>query len=227
MTYDLIVTWPTNCDYPLWRKMIRDNRHRFNEIIVAFSTVPAHDYSDFVREAMQSDHVLFTENPIATQGDWRDIAIKSALLQSDNAEWVWFTEQDFYPKQSFWEEVDSHNEEAFAVFQADRMHPCSLFIKKEALNRTSKDFSAKPPEYDHFGRIQKDLNREGITVGKIKEQTYFHHNGLSHNWRLISEGQPPVYEAPVFYQWIHASLECGATLDDHWQITARKALLQE
>src|SRR5690348_16350414 len=106
---DIILAWPRNCDYPLWRQFIRENRPLFNEIIIVFTdTFDQHDYSEFVRRAMFQDHVLFLDNPAIQSGeDWRNVAIHHALLHSYNAQWVWFTEQDFFCKKGFWDMVET------------------------------------------------------------------------------------------------------------------------
>lgn len=215
---DVIVTWPRNCDYPLWRQFIRDNRHRFNEIIVVFmETNQGHNYIDFVMDAMRQDHVLFAQSPaVLGHQDWRDVAIKHALIQSYNADWVWFTEQDFLPIGDTMFEVldaaDASGNEWVAAFDGLRMHPCSLFIKRPLLSKIDKDFSAKPPEYDHFGAIQKQL--QSITPGiAIDPETYTHMNGLSHNMTLASGGEKANYKHCKFRKYLEKCLEVTVPLN--------------
>jgi hypothetical protein len=214
MVFDVVTTWPKNCDYPQFRAMLARERHRFNEIIIAFmETNAGFDYSPFVRESLFTTRAHFIESHTPAGDDWRNAAVNQSLLHSYNAPHLWFTEQDFIPKPGFFEFVDSHiNADCVAVYQGDRMHPCSIFLSREALNKTHKDFSAKPPEYDHFGRIQIDLQRASIVPVVIPPELYFHYNGLSHNWRLACEGQPITYQPQAFKTWATEALEVGVPL---------------
>lgn len=211
MITDLIVTWPRNCDYPLWRQFIRDNRPKFNEIIIGMhNSNIGHDFTNFIREAMHPDYVLIHDAPEPLPGeDWRDRAVNASLLHSYNAPWIWFTEQDFYPKEGFWEEVEKLESEgcdAIAVYQQTRLHPCCIFIKREMLNKTSKMFGIEPGQSDHFGTFQRELEALGAKIGKISEDKYLHYNGLSHNWRLASEGGEPNYQIDEFIDWLKQSV---------------------
>lgn len=233
MISDIIVTWPKNCDYPLWRQFLRDNRARFNEIIVAFMNPNSgYDYSDFVRQTMHQDYVHFLEAPVPRHGidDWRDLAVNASLLHSYNAPWVWFTEQDFYPKEGFWDEVKKHEDEGcdvIAVYQAERMHPCCIFIKREALNKTSKNFGIVPGVSDHFSIFQKELENAGVKVGKIAENTYHHYNGLSHNWRLASEGGEPNYQVDDFIDWVQQSTKVTVEKHPNFMEVASAVIIKE
>ena len=220
MVTDIIVSWPKNCDYPLWRQFIHDNRPRFNEILIAFTeTNQGENYRQFVREAMFGDYVQFSEAPQPNQErgeDWRNLAINSMLLHSYNAPWVWFTEQDFYPGEGFWDEVtrlENEGCEVIAVYQADRMHPCCIFMTRNALNKTRKDFGIIKDKADHFSKIQKDLEQAGVKIGKIDPLTYVHYNGLSHNMTLLGRGEAPNYQPEAFFSWLEASLAVTVPLD--------------
>jgi len=208
---DVVVCWPRNCDYPLWRQFIRDNRSGFNLVIVVFTeTNQGQNYREFIRNAMQKDYVLFIENrQITGDQDWRNIAVNSSLLQSYNAEWVWFTEQDFIITDPvyFWgfvEKAANAGNEVIAVKDAERMHPCCIFIKRGALNRTSKNFAANPPSHDHFGQIQKDIEALKLKI-KIIDKGFLHLNGLSHNMTLLESGQVPNYYPDIFWSWLQES----------------------
>lgn len=216
---DIIISWPRNCDYPLWRQFIRKNRARFNEVLVVFTeTNHGDNYRDFVREAMMPDYVLFVENRDLDYGseDWRNVAINSALLHSYNSEWVWFTEQDFIITEPdiFWKEVEENMNkfDALAVYVADRMHPCCTFVKRSLLDRTHKDFSAKPPEYDHFGRLQKDFGALQSPVYSLKNG-YIHLNGLTHNMSLVERHEAPNYDIQAYAQYMELCLMADIEMD--------------
>lgn len=223
MTIDLLVTWPTNCDYPLYRKFIAENASRFKNIIISFSETPGVNYVPFIIKDLYKHRCMFVENSITTQGDWRNIAVNSGLKQS-NADLVWFTEQDFYPRKGFFEFVKSCKNDVFGVYQQSRLHPCSIFASRKIIDLMPRNFSANPPEYDHFGFVQKWLKKQNIEVASIPEHTYFHYNGLSHNWSLLTRGMPANYQPSIFYAWIRQSLECGVLLHPEWENMARKSL---
>lgn len=212
MISDIIVTWPKNCDYPLWRQFIRDNRTRFNEIIIGLhNSNTGVDYSEFVKGAMHQDyvHIFNAPEPRAGIDDWRDLSVNAGLMHSYNADWVFFTEQDFYPRDGFWDEVQKHEDagcEVIAAYQSDRMHPCCIFVKRTALNKTRKMFGIVPDKSDHFSLFQKDLEDAGVKIGKLNPDTYYHYNGLSQNWYLASIGQVPNYHLPEFIDYLQKCL---------------------
>ena len=180
---------------------------------------------------MFPDYVHFLEAPTPRAGidDWRNLAINASLLHSYNAPWIWFTEQDFYPSEGFWSAVDrleSDGNEAIAVYQGERMHPCCIFVKREVLNRTSKNFSIVPDKYDHFYLFQKDLENLGVKIGKIDPKTYFHYNGLSHNWSLVTNGSDPNYYPEEFIGWLKQSMTVRVQKDPEFERIANAVIIK-
>jgi hypothetical protein len=223
MLPDIIVSWPRNCDYPLWRQFIRDSRDGFNEVFVVFTeTYHGEDYRDFVRTAMAEDRVQFINMPQYNPSidDWRNVAIHEALKRPSTAEWVWFTEQDFYitDPQQFWTEIGEGalSCNAIGVLQGERLHPCCLFIRKDELAKTGQNFGIVPGVLDHFGLIQKDLEALKKPVGLIGPESWKHYNGLSHNFRLLSDGDVPNYQTEEFYDWLKQSLAVSVPLDERF-----------
>lgn len=232
---DVIVAWPRNCDYPLWRYFIRTNRPRFNEVIVVFTeTYQGDDYRDFVREAMRDDYVHFVDGPLpGPNEDWRNLAVNAGLNHSYNANWIWFTEQDFVVYgDTFWNEIYHKADVGFeliAIAQEGRIHPASIFITRSALNKTRKDFGIVDGKGDHFYRFQKDVekhvSRRCLLVDE-KAYEYKHYNGLSHNWTLINRGEKPNYKPEEFYHWLKICLELPADfpMDVRFIKVANKAI---
>mgnify|MGYP003557214952 CR=1 FL=1 len=209
--------------------MIRDNRPRFNEVIVAFhETNQGEDYREFVKQAMFSDYIHFVQPPVPVGiEDWRNVSVNASLLHSYNAPWVMFTEQDFYPSYGFWENVEELENggcEVIAAYQGPRMHPCCIFVKREVLNKTSKNFGIVPDKLDHFGLFQKEILELGVKVGKVDDNKYHHLNGLSHNWSLASQGQQPNYEVAEFITWLIKCLELGVPIDQRFVGVAMRIL---
>src|SRR5690242_7223207 len=190
---DIIVSWPVNCDYPLWRQFIHSNRRRFHKVIVVFTLAPGmYNYRDEVIKIMEGDNVTFMDSPAVEGGeDWRDIAVNAALLRSESP-WLWFTEQDFFPTKELFEHCNFSADAGFramAVYQQDRLHPCCIFMARDLLDSIRRDFGIIPNVADHFCKIQKQLETKREPIARLAEDTYTHYNGLSHNWRLVTEGQ--------------------------------------
>ncbi len=227
---DIIVTWPKNNDYPLWRYFIRANRPRFNKVIVCFmESNSGESYREFVMQEMAQDNITFLESPtIGPDQDWRDVAVNYSLQYSDG-DWVWFTEQDFFTLTRFWNivnvTIEAELNESIGVLDGPRLHPCCLFIKRELLDKTSKFFGIKSGVFDHFGKIQKDLEHKKIKTYILPETCYKHLAGLSQNFYLLSIGQQPNYKPEEFTKYINMCFKTGMNLDPRWVKTAKKLKL--
>jgi hypothetical protein len=205
---DLIISWPIGFDYPLWRKFVRKERSRFKRVIVVWTN--NHNGLDLhaqIEEKMKKDDISFMQAPQHSgDQDWRNVAVNHALGYSQS-DWVWFTEQDFLPKEGFWEEVEERMLEVDIVSAYDqlRMHPCCIFIKRSVLEKTSKDFSADPDaKWDHFGQLQLELmNWEPPLVAyKISDSHYYHMAGLTHNMWLHQNGHLIGYHPEEFRSYL-------------------------
>lgn len=217
MRPDVLVTWPWNADYPLWRQFIHDNRSKFGQVIIVFMN-PNHgdDYRDFVIQTMVHDNCLFLESPnYSADQDWRDVAVKEGLKHT-TADWVWFTEQDFFPvDEFFWTDVGTKAEfnNIVAVGVGGRMHPCCILIKSMLLDYIDDlDFGILPGVLDHFGKFQ-------LVCGPwihVEKSSYKHYNGLTHNFSLVQRGEKPNYKADEFNSYLRQCLEVAVPLDDRF-----------
>jgi len=219
---DIIISWPDNADYPLWRKFLIQNRKSFNEVIIVFtSSHRKENYVDFVRQQLEQHHCQFII-PMQTRGneDWRHNAVKQALIHSYNAPWVWFTEQDFIVPdwERFMTVVDSAQmmgHDVIALYEGERMHPACIFIRREILNRTSRQFGIIPNKADHFYTLQADLETLGVDIFRLENHKNkktdstglcFHMAGATHNMNLVVDGGRPCYEITRFNRWIAEAL---------------------
>lgn len=205
---DLIICWPIGFDYPLWRKFIREQRKRFHRVIVIWTN--NHNGKDLrtkVEEEMAKDDIAFMVAPPHNgDQDWRNTAVRHALGYS-SSDWIWFTEQDFFVEDGFWDFIKKAIQEKCQLIYADdngRMHPCSIFIQRSVLDLTSKDFSANPQEWDHFGKIQKDLEErpEPFLAKIIPGHLYYHMAGLTHNLRLKQDKKSIHYKPDEFKAYL-------------------------
>lgn len=223
---DLIVSWGRNCDYPLWRDYIHKNRMFFDKVIVVFTESGMEEnYQEFIERAMAVDQITFVNSPFVGSGqDWRNVAVNEGLKYS-TSDWVYFTEQDFFPVGFMMGRVSLLRADGFdciGVYDAGRLHPCCIFAKRFLIEKTSKDFGIEEGVSDHFGKFQREV--EALTrVAKI-DDNYKHFNGYSHNWRLVSEGQKPNYKPEEFIQSLEESLKVSVPLSPTWVEKAMGAI---
>lgn len=230
---DVIVCNPKSCDYPLWRKFIVDNRLRFNEVIIAITeTHQEPNYTSWIRETMSPHHCQFVIPPATPSGgDWRNIAVNQALIHSYNAEWIWFTEQDYIiEKPNEWfEEVYKAVADGYDVIahydDGGRMHPACILIKRSVLNKTRREFGIVPDKYDHFYLLQKDIEATGSRIYTIR--TGRHLNGLSSNMSLIQRGEAPNYKKHELNAYILESLMCDIKLHPQWKTTYQHYIAEQ
>lgn len=230
MKPDVIVSWPDNNDYPLWRKLIRDNRHRFAKVIIVFTKTFSNstNYVEFIKNEMAVDGCDFIDSR-GPQGseDWRDVAVNEGLKVSD-AKYVWFTEQDFFPTHdNFWIDLERGVEyykcEVVGVYEGTRLHPCSLLVERKIIDLTKKDFGIVPGVADHFAKFTHDL-KEYATYTSVVRHNWKHYNGLSQNWTLCTQNQKPNWKPEEFFDYLKKSLECGIALHPEWGKIANKTL---
>lgn len=210
---DLIVVWPTNCDYPLWRHQLKNIRHYFNKVVIAFTGSPQSvDYKEFVIEQLSNLELdIVYANDVPSESDWRDYATRLALAQS-NSQWVFFTEQDFYFDETLLLEVDKNIDKykAIGIKEGERIHPACLFIERQYLNTFSIDFGIVPNKHDHFYKITKQINKQNIYI--LPTSFYSHMNGLSHNLHLMQNDLKVTYKPDDFASWLGLCLDCGVRI---------------
>lgn len=207
MDIDLIEVWPKHLDYPLHRQWLKTNRNRFRKVIVVFTemNVPILDYRGFVQEAMNKSDITFLDCLPAKSGeDWRNKAVNMALTVS-NAEWVWFTEQDFTSTEGFWDEIErlGWEHDAIGINEGSRTHPASLLVKRNLINETSRNFGVIPDIADHFAQFTSELG----TVAFISPEYWNHMNGLSQNMRMLQQGGEPNYRPRSFKEYCKECLK--------------------
>jgi len=212
---DLIITWPVSVDYPNWRSFIRLNRFRFEKVVVSFSeTNYGNDYRNFVIEAMAEDDItfLFPENCrnilFNNNADWRNNSI-NACLEVSNSDWVWFTEQDLFIKDNnlFWDIV-SDKINNFDIIghrvnnDTSRYHPFCLFVKRDIIEKTQKYFGVVPDVWDHFAFFSHEIDDVTSKIKLLDGDLFYHMNGLSYNFYLMSVGIPITYYPDEFYSYL-------------------------
>lgn len=207
MKIDLITVQPKWVDYPLFRKLIKENRGLFNKVIIVFTDQTGEkDISNEVMEKMKHDDVSFMISPQLQSGeDWRHVATTLALNLSDS-DWILFFEQDMFPKEGFWERLFAGmvQYDVVTIATGDRLHPACFAIKREILDKTCKNFAPDYVSVDHFGMIQRDLETKlkGTKILILPEYLYYHMNGLTNNLWLKEHNETPNYKPEEFEDYL-------------------------
>lgn len=190
-----------------------ENRSRFGKVIICLTDMSIRDpdYRLYLKESLSRYGIIFLDIPRAESGqDWRNEAIDRALKVSDG-DYVLFTEQDFLPtdNETFWSMVDcdlDDEKEVITVLQGDRWHPCFLLVKRDLLEKTSKDFGVVTDRLDHFGKFQQELEEINPKLSFI-QNCWHHMNGLSQNLYLLQAGENPNYNPKEFKKYCEKCLE--------------------
>ena len=200
MKPDLLVCWIKHCDYPIFRQFLKKYRNFFGKAIIYWSEHHRHMYYDkFIEEDLKDFNITFLQNIEYKYGieDWRNIATNEMLKYSDS-EWVCSIEQDWFCKDwdIFFKWIETYKDLAdlfgwMNLTTNPYIHPACFFIKKELLNKTSKDFSPHPEIVgsDHFAQITYDANKLEARVRNLPlnmnvepNADCFHLGGVNQNY---------------------------------------------
>ena len=230
---DLIICWPRNCDYPLWRWFIHEHRNFFGDIFVVFTeTNQGWDYREFVKRSMNElweDNITFLQSPkIEAEQDWRDVAVNLALAKS-KGNWVWFTEQDlFVTHQSFWLMIGRYMTEfdVIGYKEGSRVHPANLWVKKEWINKSSKNFGIEKDRTDHFFKFYNSMRLQGAKIHFIDypNKYFYHMNGLSQSMTQIENGETVNYQPEDFLGYLEMC-SMQENLDDHYKEVIARGII--
>jgi hypothetical protein len=203
MKPDVILTWPSGCDYPLCRYQLRTFREYFNEVIITFYEHGTPDMRDFIKKSHREFSYCFS--PIFNE-QWREAAVNVGLDRSRSDE-VLFTEQDFFFKsENFLETVNDARKQydIVGIKQGNRLHPCFLRTSRDLIDSTSKDFSVQGKDKDHFQQFSKEALGLGTFIdlkdlGLFQGRDWFHFSSLTWNlFRIKDENIREMHELPEF-----------------------------
>lgn len=222
---DLLVCWIKHCDYPIFRMFLKRHREFFGKVIIYWSEHFRHMYYDeFIQKALADDGVecQFLQNIEYKYGveDWRNIATNYMLKHSDS-EWVCSVEQDFFVRD--WDklltEVVAKSLDADLIGykgeagNKNYVHPAFWFMKREALEKTSKNFSADAEQgEDHFGLITRDAEKLGIPIAYIQDMGFedfkdaFHLGGVNQNYLECGKPGYTFHQPEIFCAYNYWSI---------------------
>lgn len=166
-------------DYPLYRQLIKKYRNKFNKVILYPSRHHGVvDLEEYLKQTLPETWITSHTIDWTTPGiDWRQAETEPCLEQSDS-EWILFLEQDFFCDDwdKLWVDVEKAMETSDAIGWWNEthfpyLHPCFFLVKREALDKTKKDFRAHPEINggDHFAMITHDLIENGAKITKLQD----------------------------------------------------------
>lgn len=216
----LITVWPVDIFYPLFVHQINRDRELFGRVIVVMTpgNNPGFDFTQEIKRRIKRVSVITPDILKMTAGgkDWRNAAVNEGYKLVDS-DYLLHVEQDFLAGKGFYkklfEEGDGKN--AIGFLDGNRFHPACLLVKKEATEKTSKDYSAYPPAGDHFAAFSQELMELGSYVAlkftDVKDA--FHISGLTHNFRI----EDPRHRIDEFYTYVMGSDHELLDQPDQWR----------
>lgn len=199
----LLVTWPIHVDYPLFRAQTVRDKNVYSQRIASFSNHHEKlDLQDFLNAHLQSDGFdTVPAREIKGDMDWRTHAIINGFSVMRNAEYILFTEQDFFITKKCIDTIISSQIEQYdcVVYQeGERLHPAFFCIKRELFDYISLDFAPVKDMHDHFYIIAKQVQSYNWTslhkLGFSEQQDFYHMRGLTDNYARLNKSLPLVRE---------------------------------
>ena len=200
MKPDVLLTWPTGCDYPLARLQLETSKAFFKKVIISFYSHGLHDFSSFIRESHKDFLCLFS--PVFNDA-WREAAVTLALSHSKSDE-VIFTEQDFFWKsEQFLIRVAEARKkyDIVGIKQGNRLHPCFIQTSRALIEKTSKDFSVQGFGKDHFQKFSEEALALGSfidlkDIGLFEGIDWYHFSSMTWNLQRILDDDTKDFHEP-------------------------------
>lgn len=208
---DIITTNTYGLDYPYWRWLIEENRPLFNQVYaVLCQDNKVLNFREFIK--LFAKHYRAIDIGELKSGDWRNQTTNAGLDKS-TAEFVLFLEQDFIPIEDnffekVFEEMDDYDVAGFVDngeewIEGKRLHPAFLIVRRELIDKTSRDFSAYPKkDRDHFGIFTDELLALQPRFLDIAKYQWKHVAGTTSNYMLVAEGSVPNYKLEDFEDYV-------------------------
>lgn len=198
---DVLITWPSGCDYPLCRFQIQTFRSYFEKVIISTYDHGTPDFREFLKTAMKKTSFIDVGYDDA---HWREKCVLAGLEETES-EWILFTEQDFFWKgDHFLETVlaETVNSDIIGIRQGNRLHPCFLLVKRSILDKTTKDFSVQGQDRDHFQKVSEELLKIGSfkdirDLGMFEGIDWYHFSSMTWNLFRIKDGDIKEFHEPA------------------------------
>jgi hypothetical protein len=187
MKPDVIITWPTGCDYPLCRAQLKMSRKYFNKVIIVFNPKGPMDFSEFIQKAHKDFTCLSSS---VNDEHWREASVTMGLKESTSDE-VIFTEQDFFWKDTKFLETVAEARKKYdtvGIRNGNRLHPCFIQTSRAMIEQTSKDFAVQGQDKDHFQKFSEEVLAKGSfidlkDIGLFEGVDWYHFSSMT--WNLM------------------------------------------
>lgn len=207
---DVLVVQPLHLDFPVFRWNMERFKKYFRSITIVFSNhhIENQDLSNFIKDKMPFCTFVYS---IGDPIDWRNRAVNEGLDSMPQDGYVLFFEQDFLIKDdSFFDKVLAVDSDFIYFKENERIHPAFALVKRELVDKTSRDFSVFPPG-DHFYKFFNELLEltKGVNIDDLlvkRKEDYVHMNGLSQNYMNFAY-EDPFYEPANFLYYNYLSLK--------------------
>ncbi len=218
---DAILTWPSGVDYPLCRLQMRTFRKYFNDIILTFYPHGTPDFTEFVQKSHPEFKIVFSDGIGET---WREKAVLKGL-ENSKSDKVLFTEQDFFWKdENFLDTVaDAMTQyDIVGIKQGNRLHPCFLRTSRSLIEATSKDFSVRGDDKDHFQKFSEEALALGTfidlkDIGLFEGRDWYHFSSMTWNlFRIKDENTREMHETNEFLVYNAMSRTKKIPQDPRW-----------
>ena len=135
----------------------------------------------------------------------------NAALDVSDAEWVWFTEQDFMVEPAFWAQFTG--DLAGITIDERPLHPACLLVSRDLIDRTSRYFGPDP--VDHFYTFGTELC--ALAEPRIIDDGFRHFQGISESQMLAWLGEEPRFRPEQFRAWVQANLAADVPIEPAWR----------
>lgn len=209
---DILVTWPRNTDYPLFRLWLEKNQDKYNKVIISWTGVEENEIHKSIGYLLPPSKAVFVDAERSDEyaDDWRNAATNSGLDASES-EWVWFLEPDFFMDTDMpyvlSDAMKTNN--CIGFYEANRLHPACLLIKRDIVEKTKRNFSANHDrQLDHFCMFTEEVENVCTpTTLQSLDVSYYHMQGITHNYSLLRQGEKIGYKPDEFYLYNQKCLE--------------------
>ena len=205
----LYLIWPIHCDFPLFRLHLKKNHQLFDKIFIVFTNL--NQKENYKVHVLNTLPFIIHSKPLDKKSDWRDDAVNTSLTLEPFSEYCLFMEQDFLINgDRFWSIVLDTTADFVYYEEGGRIHPAFALVRRTLVNKTTKDFAAHPPKYDHFGKFFEEITNltPGINLKKlnlIDKIDYYHLGGLTQNYHCFYNNQP-LYKPQDFLYYNYQSM---------------------
>lgn len=216
-----LISWPDGFDFPLFRKNLEKLKRHVDEVVICFTHHGNASLKEWLRQNLQGCVLLDvdTYTQLNYQGDWRSQST-NRMIDAAQGDWLLSLEQDFFIKDydTFFSTVKKamDNYDVIMFPETNRFHPACLFVKKDILKRTRRDFSTNGTGVDHFAMVTDDLKGMSRyvdlhTLGLEERRDWLHMRGLTDNYFAPK----PYFDSPSFHVYNNACLSI-TPISDYW-----------